>query len=175
MRKEIRNCFVDLSHKETFDLLYKEAWRPEEAAMGNLWVSFPKDKTKYLDLMDGVEGFQDKNIRQFWLFLALLTENYKPKKRVDFINEIKQYSSSNFGHSVREISFEYIGYLNMWDDETLLNLVNASQHHYWRFQKSSREILKRLLGDENYREQLILLRKDLDTTSANFLERMLNE
>jgi hypothetical protein len=34
LRKEIRNCFVDLSHKEAFDLLYREAWRPEEAAMG---------------------------------------------------------------------------------------------------------------------------------------------
>ena len=31
----MRNCFVDLSHKEAFNLLYKEAWRPEEAAMGN--------------------------------------------------------------------------------------------------------------------------------------------
>jgi hypothetical protein len=31
----MRNCFVDLSHKEAFDLLYKEAWYPEEAAMGN--------------------------------------------------------------------------------------------------------------------------------------------
>jgi hypothetical protein len=26
---------VDINHKEAFDLLYKEAWRPEEAAMGN--------------------------------------------------------------------------------------------------------------------------------------------
>ena len=25
--EEIRNCFVDLNHKEAFDLLYKEAWR----------------------------------------------------------------------------------------------------------------------------------------------------
>jgi hypothetical protein len=35
LRKEMRNCFVDLNHKEAFDLLYKEAWHPEEAAMGN--------------------------------------------------------------------------------------------------------------------------------------------
>jgi hypothetical protein len=28
LRKEIRNCFVDINHKEAFDLLYKEAWRP---------------------------------------------------------------------------------------------------------------------------------------------------
>lgn len=33
LRREIRDSFVDLQHKKAFDLLYKEAWRPEEAAM----------------------------------------------------------------------------------------------------------------------------------------------
>jgi hypothetical protein len=44
LRKEIRNCFVDLTHKEAFDLLYKEAWRPEEAAMGNSTLPTVLDK-----------------------------------------------------------------------------------------------------------------------------------
>ena len=44
LRKEIRDCFVDLSHKEAFDLLYKEAWRPEEAAMGNSTLPTVLDK-----------------------------------------------------------------------------------------------------------------------------------
>ena len=44
LRKEMRNCFVDVSHKEAFDLLYKEAWRPEEAAMGNSTLPTVLDK-----------------------------------------------------------------------------------------------------------------------------------
>ncbi len=44
LRKEMRNCFVDLTHKEAFDLLYKEAWRPEEAAMGNSTLPTVLDK-----------------------------------------------------------------------------------------------------------------------------------
>ena len=44
LRKEMRNCFVDLNHKEAFDLLYKEAWRPEEAAMGNSTLPTVLDK-----------------------------------------------------------------------------------------------------------------------------------
>ena len=44
LRKEMRNCFVDLGHKEAFDLLYKEAWRPEEAAMGNSTLPTILDK-----------------------------------------------------------------------------------------------------------------------------------
>ena len=44
LRKEMRNCFVDVTHKEAFDLLYKEAWRPEEAAMGNSTLPTVLDK-----------------------------------------------------------------------------------------------------------------------------------
>jgi len=156
-------------------LLYDRSYVTKELALGNLWVSFPEEKIKYLDLMKDVQGFQDKNIRQFWLFLALLTENYEPSKRAEFINELKLYTSPNYGHSIREIAFEYIGYLNYWDQTTLLSLLDASQHHYWRFQKSSRAILKGLLEDDDYRNQLILLGKDLDSRSFNFLDRMLNE
>jgi hypothetical protein len=35
---------VDINHKEAFDLLYKEAWRPEEAAMGNSTLPTVLDK-----------------------------------------------------------------------------------------------------------------------------------
>ena len=44
LRKEMRKCFVDIRHKEAFDLLYKEAWRPEEAAMGNSTLPTVLDK-----------------------------------------------------------------------------------------------------------------------------------
>ena len=40
----MRNCFVDISHKDAFDLLYREAWRPEEAAMGNSTLPTVLDK-----------------------------------------------------------------------------------------------------------------------------------
>ncbi len=40
----MRNCFVDISHKDAFDRLYKEAWRPEEAAMGNSTLPTVLDK-----------------------------------------------------------------------------------------------------------------------------------
>jgi hypothetical protein len=41
---EKRLGIVDLDHKEAFDLLYKEAWRPEEAAMGNSTLPTVLDK-----------------------------------------------------------------------------------------------------------------------------------
>jgi len=40
----MRGCFVNLSHKEAFHLLHGEAWRPEEAAMGNSTLPTVLDK-----------------------------------------------------------------------------------------------------------------------------------
>ncbi|HXP52497.1 MAG TPA: hypothetical protein VN922_21270 [Bacteroidia bacterium] len=35
LKMELHAALVDLGHKNAFDLLLKEAWNPEQAAMGN--------------------------------------------------------------------------------------------------------------------------------------------
>jgi hypothetical protein len=35
LKMELQAALVDLGHKSAFDLLLKEAWNPEQAAMGN--------------------------------------------------------------------------------------------------------------------------------------------
>ena len=35
LKMELQAALVDLDHKNAFDLLLKEAWNPEQAAMGN--------------------------------------------------------------------------------------------------------------------------------------------
>ncbi len=35
LKMELQAALVDLGHKDAFDLLLKEAWNPEQAAMGN--------------------------------------------------------------------------------------------------------------------------------------------
>ena len=92
-----------------------------------------------------------------------------------FLKELIEYTSPSNSYNIREKALEYIGYLNLWNRVSLLNLIDASQHHYWRFRDFSRNILKGLLKDENYREQFLLLEQDLGTDSLNFLKRMLNE
>ena len=155
-------------------LLNDNSYLTQETALGNLWVNFPAEKPKYLNKMDGVVGFQDKNIRQFWLFIAFITEDYQPDNKEAILAELKQYTSSEYGYVIREIALEYIGYLNLWDHDSLINLIDAGQHHYWRFRDFSRNILKGLLEDDKYREQIILLRHELDGASLSFLDRMLN-
>lgn len=44
MRTELQAALVDLGHKSAFDLLLKEAWNPEQAAMGNSTLPTVSDK-----------------------------------------------------------------------------------------------------------------------------------
>jgi hypothetical protein len=44
LRREIRDALVDPNNKVAFNLLYKEAWYPEEAAMGNSSLPTVLDK-----------------------------------------------------------------------------------------------------------------------------------
>jgi len=44
LRAELQAALVDLGHKNAFDLLLKEAWNPEQAAMGNSTLPTVCDK-----------------------------------------------------------------------------------------------------------------------------------
>src|ERR671928_1055755 len=44
LRKELQAALVDLGHKTAFDLLLKEAWNPEQAALGNSTLPTVSDK-----------------------------------------------------------------------------------------------------------------------------------
>ena len=44
LRTELQAALVDLGHKNAFDLLLKEAWNPEQAAMGNSTLPRVSDK-----------------------------------------------------------------------------------------------------------------------------------
>ena len=67
----MRNCFVDDSHKDAFDLLYREAWRPEEAAMGNSTLPTVLDKLCMVanintrKLIEQIKDFQSRFISNY--------------------------------------------------------------------------------------------------------------
>ncbi len=44
LKTELQAALVDLNHKSAFDLLLKEAWNPEQAAMGNSTLPTVSDK-----------------------------------------------------------------------------------------------------------------------------------
>jgi hypothetical protein len=80
LRTELQAALVDLSHKSAFDLLLKEAWNPEQAAMGNSTLPTVGDK---LNVMASIHNRK---------LIAVLTKGLKEKDRE--IEELKQRVSS---------------------------------------------------------------------------------
>jgi hypothetical protein len=80
LRTELQAALVELSHKSAFDLLLKEAWNPEQAAMGNSTLPTVSDK---LNVMASIHNRK---------LIAVLTKGLKEKDLE--IKELKQHVSS---------------------------------------------------------------------------------
>jgi hypothetical protein len=80
LRTELQAALVDLNHKNAFDLLLKEAWNPEQAAMGNSTLPTVSDK---LNVMASIHNRK---------LIAVLSKGLKEKDRE--IEELKQQVSS---------------------------------------------------------------------------------
>jgi hypothetical protein len=80
MKTELQAALVDLNHKSAFDLLLKEAWNPEQAAMGNSTLPTVSDK---LNVMASIHNRK---------LIAILTKGVKEKDHE--IEELKQLVSS---------------------------------------------------------------------------------
>jgi hypothetical protein len=76
MRTELQAALVDLNHKSAFDLLLKEAWNPEQAAMGNSTLPTVSDK---LNVMASIHNRK---------LIAILSKGFKERDRE--IEELKQ-------------------------------------------------------------------------------------
>ena len=155
---------VPIALKTEFEtLLQDDSYTTQEAALYLLWTNFPKDAAMYLDTMEGVVGFQDKNIRQLWLALASITPGYNVSEKENFVKELQDYTSETYSFEIRQKAFQYISQLGLYTEAVIANLVQASVHHNWRFRNASRELLDEVLKKPEWKEAL---QKQIDTFSA---------
>jgi hypothetical protein len=91
LRTELQAALVDLGHKSAFDLLLKEAWNPEQAAMGNSTLPTVSDK---LNIMASIHNRK---------LIAVLSRELKEKDSE--IQELKQTVSS-LENKLNELSIQ---------------------------------------------------------------------
>ncbi len=156
-------------------LLKDDSYVTMETALYQLWMQFPEKRAEYLNKTKGIEGFQNKNIRQLWLALALVTEGYETSEKENYLKELKNYTSTDYSFEIREKAFEYVNELQLWDFEMLKNLVEACVHPTWRFSKPSKEMLNDLLQNEKYYEQIKVLGRQVSEKAANYLNSIIKE
>lgn len=165
---------IPIALKNNFEALLKDdSYITREIALFRLWNGFPADRAKYLDRMDGQVGFMDKNIRQLWLTLAIVTPNYKPEKRNAHIEELMSYASKDYSFEVRELALNYLTEIKIVNQTLLRSLANACVHPNWRFRNSARKILKKQLDNPIALKQLKELKPELPQKEQEYLSTVL--
>lgn len=153
-------------------LLTDASYVTQEAALYLLWANFPENRASYLDAMANTVGFQNKNIRQLWLVLALNTKGYKPLKRTDFTEELQNYTGSEYSFEIRQKAFEYCNEIGLYNDVVINNMVDAAVHHNWRFRNFARNLLNNLLKNTDVEEALYQRIDSFSTAEKEYLTRI---
>ncbi len=166
---------IPIGLKAEFEsLLNDESYVTQEAALYLLYLNFPKDIAANLNIMDGVQGFQDKNIRLLWLALAIVASEYKVSEKENFKEELLGYTSPKYSFEIRQKAFEYVHQLGLYNTRVINNLINASVHHNWRFRSASRALLEEVLKDAEMKEAVLKNMNSFSTAEKEYLSRVLS-
>lgn len=154
-------------------LLGDESYITKEIALGTLWNLFPEKQAEYLNQSKEWEGFNDKNLRILWLTLALMTKDYQNENKVNFYDELLNYSSPIFESSIRQNALTNLLFLNPNDQNILRNLVNATTHHKWQFTLFARNQIRELVKTERHKKYFEEMLPSLNTAEQSQLKRLL--
>ena len=155
-------------------LLNDKSYQNQEIALYNLWNNFPEHRTEYLDKSKKWIGFNDYNLRTLWLSLALSTHEYLGNKEI-LINELIDYSSTNFEATTRQNALEKLISFHLINDTVLKNLVNATTNSMWQFSKFGRDNIRVLLKKPEMRVSFERILLNLDEKEKFQLNRLLKE
>ena len=155
-------------------LLDDKSYQTQEIALFNLWNNFPERRFEYLDKSKTWIGFNDYNLRNLWLSLALNTPNYFQNKE-QYINELIEYSSGNFEATTRQNALQNLISFQLIDNLVLKNIVNATTSHIWQFSKFGRDCIRKLLKNEKMRLLFEQISADLNEQEKYQLNRLLKE
>ena len=136
---------ISLKLKSQYEsLLTDPSYATVEAALYNLWVSYPEERSKYLDATKSVYGFNDYNVRLLWLALHLNTSEYEPDRKQDIYNELLKYTSGVYNPQTRIQAINYLTMMNACNEACKKNLNDASTHHFWQLSKFAKETLAKM-------------------------------
>lgn len=160
---------------EYITLLDDNSYITREIALNVLCAKLPGRQAEFLDKADGWVGFNDKNLRILWLALAYAAPDYRAAEKEKFYAEMQEYASPKYESTVRQNALANLIYLGKPDTVMMTNLVNATLHHKWQFQKFGRDNIRKLLAKPGYRLYFQELLDKLPEAEKKKLESLLAE
>lgn len=143
---------IPIEFKNQYEsLLNDESYDTKELAFVNLWQNFPQEQSRYLELAQRWNGNNDKSLRILYLTYVQLSNSVSEQIKNNLYNELVAYTSSNYESSIRQNAFEACLALNPIDEVVLYNLINGATHFRWQFSKFSKDKIRDLLKQEQYK------------------------
>lgn len=155
------------------NLLDDDSYVTKETVLLKLWSEFPKERHRYLEKTKDIEGLPNKNVKLLWLTLAVLTDGYDGRNTKRYFDELSGYTAPEYGFEIRQGAFQYLHQAFGFTEEGLLNLIEATTHHSWRFRQFARNLLDKLWEDETYKERIMALREKLNEEEKRYIETKL--
>jgi len=164
---------IPINLKKEYELLLTaKSYYTIENALYKLWIYFPSERKKYLELTKNVVGMPNKNVRLLWLTLAIITKDYLVDNQTNYKKELSGYTSPAYSFEVRQSAFEYLNQVGVLSKQNLIDLIQASNHHSWQFKKYARNLIDTLLQKESYKKQLVALAKELKENTSYVLKKI---
>ncbi|NNE03417.1 MAG: M1 family metallopeptidase, partial [Eudoraea sp.] len=160
--------------KKYESLLNDKSYVTIENALYTLWIYFPEERVKYLTRTKGIIGFSNKNIRQLWLLLAILTKDFEnAKTKAIYRKELLSYTAPHNPMEVRQMAFGLLKEVFWYSDQNLKDLVNAAVHPSWQFRQYANGVLDDLLKNSKEKERLKIIVGDLKGKELEYLTNKL--
>ena len=128
-------------------LLDDASYVTREAAFYLLCSQFPEKRNIYLNKLKDVDGFQNKNIRQLWLYIAINSDGFSETEKKQYFKELEGYTSPAHSFEIRENAFAYMFEMKPYSEVFIRSLADASVHHYWRFRDMARNMLSEVMAE----------------------------
>ncbi len=155
-------------------LLTDKSYITIENALYKLWIHFPNERAAYLEKTKHLVGFPNKNIRILWLTLAILTKDYDMGNKSAYLEELRSYTAPHYSFEIRETAFQYLEETFEFTDTNLLDLINAATHHSWQFKKFARDLVDKLVLNDNYKKRINALKKELNEEELRYITTKLS-
>lgn len=147
----------------------------KEMVLDRLCREFSSDCASYLNQTAHLVGFNDYNIRQLWLTMALKLKGYRPEDKPKYYDELLTLAKSPNEFNTRIGAISKLMYLHRADENVLPLLAESLTSHNWQFSKFGRDTLRELLPNPNYRAFFEKLLPSLPLANQKELQRLLNE
>lgn len=157
---------------ETF--LDDDSYVTKEIALNVLWSQFPKDQNKYLDKSKTWVGMNDKNLRILWLTMALMAKDYEVENKINFYDELLNYTTPKFESTVRQNAITNLLFVKPTDTNVLKALINPLTSHKWQFSKFARDKIRELIKKEKFKNYYLEQLPALPENEKVQLKRLLD-